>query len=180
MSIEWWCYLTISSSANLFSFSLQSFPASGFWVGPSHLVAKVLELLLQHQSFQWIFRVDFLLDWLVWSPYCPRDSQESSPAQFKSINSLALSFLYGTTLTSRHDYWKNQNFNYVDLCQQLQKECFQTHSVRPAFILISKPETLPPPQKKCPISLMDVFTKILNKTLANQIQWYIKSIIHHE
>ena len=30
------------------------------WVGPSHQVAKVLELQLQHQSFQWIFRVEFL------------------------------------------------------------------------------------------------------------------------
>ena len=29
-------------------------------VGPSHQVAKVLELQLQHRSFQWIFRVDFL------------------------------------------------------------------------------------------------------------------------
>jgi len=37
----------------------------------------------------------------------PRDSQESSPTpQFKSINSLALSFLYGPTLISIHDYWK--------------------------------------------------------------------------
>ena len=33
--------------------------------------------------------------------------QESSPTpQFKSINSLALSFLYSPTLTSIHDYWK--------------------------------------------------------------------------
>ena len=30
------------------------------WVGSLHQVAKVLELQLQHQSFQWIFRVDFL------------------------------------------------------------------------------------------------------------------------
>ena len=30
--------------------------------------------------FQWIFRVDFLYDWLVWSPFFPRNSQESSPA----------------------------------------------------------------------------------------------------
>ena len=29
------------------------------WVGSSHQVAKVLELQFQHQSFQWIFRVDF-------------------------------------------------------------------------------------------------------------------------
>ena len=33
-----------------------------------------------HQSFQWIVSVDFLYDWLVWSPCSPRDSQESSPA----------------------------------------------------------------------------------------------------
>ena len=50
------------------------------WVSSSHQVAKVLELQLHHQSFQWIFRVDFLWDWLVWSPCSPRDSQESSPA----------------------------------------------------------------------------------------------------
>ena len=30
------------------------------WVHSSHQVAKVLELQLQHQSFQWIFRTDFL------------------------------------------------------------------------------------------------------------------------
>ena len=34
------------------------------WVGSSHQVAKVLELQLQHQSFQWIFRTDsFRIDW---------------------------------------------------------------------------------------------------------------------
>ena len=47
-------------------------------------------------------------DGLVGSPCSPRDSQESSPApQFKSINSSSLSFLYGPTLTSIRDYWKN-------------------------------------------------------------------------
>ena len=49
------------------------------WVSSVHQVAKVLELQLQHQSFRCIFRVDFLLDWLVWSPHCPRNSWESSP-----------------------------------------------------------------------------------------------------
>ena len=59
---------------------LQSFPASGLlqWVSSLHQMAKVLELQLQHQSFQWIFRTDFLLDWLIWSSCSPRDSQESS------------------------------------------------------------------------------------------------------
>ena len=76
-------------------------------VSSSNQVTKVLELQLQHQSLQWIFRVDFLYDWLVWSPCCPRDSQESSPTlHFKSINSSALSLLYGPTLTFAHDYCK--------------------------------------------------------------------------
>ena len=71
------------------------------WVGFSHHVAKVLELQLQHQSFQWIFRVDFLQDWLIWSPCCPRDSQESAPAsQFESISSSALNLLYVFTFFS--------------------------------------------------------------------------------
>ena len=41
---------------------------------------------------------------MVGSPCCPRDSQESSPApQFESINSSALSLLYGPTLTFIYD-----------------------------------------------------------------------------
>ena len=55
----------------------------------------------------------------------PRDSQESSPTpQFKSINSSALSFVYGLTLTSIHDYWKNHSFDYMDLCQQSAVSAF--------------------------------------------------------
>ena len=35
------------------------------WVGSSQQVAKVLEFQLQHQSFQWIFRLDFFrIDWI--------------------------------------------------------------------------------------------------------------------
>ena len=70
------------------------------WVSSLHQVAKVWMLHFQHQSFQWIFRTDFLLDWLVLFTCSPRDSQESSTPQFKSINSSVLSFLYGPTLTS--------------------------------------------------------------------------------
>ena len=71
-----------------FAFSLSQHQGLFQWVGCSHQVAKVLEF--QHQSFQWIFRVDFLQDWLVWS-CSPRDSQESSAAsEFKSTNSSSL------------------------------------------------------------------------------------------
>ena len=98
-----WCHPTTSSSVIPFCSCLLSFPA--WWVSFSHQVAKVLEFQLQHQSFRWIFRTDFLEDGLVWSPCSPRDSQESSPTpQFKSINSSALSFLHSPTLTSVLDY----------------------------------------------------------------------------
>ena len=82
------------------------------WVNSSHQVAKVLEFQLQHQSFQWTSRTDLLQDGLIGSPFSPRDSQESSPTpQFKSINSLVLSFLYSLTLTSIHDQWKNHSLD---------------------------------------------------------------------
>ena len=38
------------------------------WISSLHQVAKALEFQLQHQSFQWIFRTDFLWDGLVWTP----------------------------------------------------------------------------------------------------------------
>ena len=51
--------------------------------------------------------------------YCPRDSHESSIApQFKSIDSLTLSFLYCPTLVPIHDHWKNHSFDCTDFCQQ--------------------------------------------------------------
>ena len=48
------------------------------WVSSSHQVDKVLEFQLQHQSFQWIFRTDFLYDGLNGTACSPRGSQESS------------------------------------------------------------------------------------------------------
>ena len=40
------------------------------------------------------------------------------------INSFALNFLYRPTLTSIHDYWKKQNFDQMDLCQQSNVSAF--------------------------------------------------------
>ena len=87
------------SSPSSPAFSLSQHQGLFQWVGSFHQTAKVLELQLQHQSFQSIFRVDFLWDGLVWFPSCPRDSQESSPEpQFESIDSSVLSLLYGAAL----------------------------------------------------------------------------------
>ena len=44
-----------------FAFNLSQHQDLFQWVGSLHLVAKLLELQLHYQSFQWIFRVDFSL-----------------------------------------------------------------------------------------------------------------------
>ena len=51
-------------------------------------------------------------------------SRVFSASQFKSINSSALSLLYGPILTSVHDYWKNHRFDYMDICQQSDVSAF--------------------------------------------------------
>ena len=118
VSTESWCRPTVSSSVAPVSSCLSFFLTSGSFP-MSWLFPSVLEFQLQHQSFQWTFRIDFLQDWLVWFPCSPRDSQEfSSEPQFKSINSSVFSLLYGPTLTSVHDHWKNHSFDHKDLCRQ--------------------------------------------------------------
>ena len=85
-----------------FSFYLSQYQDLFQWAESLPPVTKILEL--QCESFQCIFRVDFLWDWLDWSPCSPRDSQESYPApQFESIDSSSLSLIYGPTLTSVHN-----------------------------------------------------------------------------
>ena len=114
-----WCHPAVSSSDALFcsAFNLSQHQGLFQCVGSSRQLAKILEL--QHQSFQWVFRVDFLYDWLVWSPCSPRDSQESFPEpQFESINSSGLCLLYGPALTTIRDHWEDQSLDYTDLSPQ--------------------------------------------------------------
>ena len=74
--LHWWCHLTISSSATPFPPALSLSQHQGLfqWVSSLHQVAKVLEFQLQHQSFQRIFKAEFILDWLVCSPCSPKES----------------------------------------------------------------------------------------------------------
>ena len=111
--LSWWCHPTISSSGVPFSSHLQSFPALGsfpmiqfFASGGKNIGVSASASVLPMNIQDW-----FPLRWTCWI-FCPRDSQESSPRpQFKSINSLVLSFLYSPTLTTMHDYWKNHSFD---------------------------------------------------------------------
>ena len=86
------------------------------WVSSSHEVAKVLELQLQHHSFQRNSRVDLLQNGLFGSPCSPRDSQESSPTpQFLLKNSetcisfiTTLLFFYCLSFLSTSPHFLNQ------------------------------------------------------------------------
>ena len=90
------------------------FPSPPAFTLPHHqgILQWISSCQLHHQCFQWLFRPDFLYDWLVWSPCCSRDCHESSPTpQFKGVSSLALSLVYGPTLISVYDYWKNHSLD---------------------------------------------------------------------
>ena len=86
----------------------ESFPMSQLftWGGQSTGVSALASFLPNKSQ------ADLLQNGLVGYPCSPRDSQESSLApQFKSINSLVLSFLHSPTLTSIHDHWKNHSLD---------------------------------------------------------------------
>ena len=109
-----WCHPTISSSVFPFSSCFQSFPASGsfqmsqlFASGGQSTGVSASASVLPMNIQDW-----FPLGWTGWISLQSKDSQESSPTpQFKSINSLVLSFIYSPTLISIHDYWKNHGFD---------------------------------------------------------------------
>ena len=86
------------SSVIPFSSCLQSFPASGSFPMNQFFTSG-------GQSIKVSASASVL-------PMNIQDSQESSPTpQFKSINSSVFSFLHSPTLTSIHDYWKNQSLD---------------------------------------------------------------------
>ena len=81
-----------------------------------------------------------LFPWrLVWSPCCPRDFQESSPAlQFEGINSLVLYLLYSPALTIICDHREDHSLDYIELCQQSNVSAFSTLS---SFVIAFLPRS---------------------------------------
>ena len=68
--------------------------------------------------------ISFRIDWLDLHAVQRTLKEPFSAPQFESINSMALSFLYSPILTSVHDHWKNDSFDYMDLCQQSDTSTF--------------------------------------------------------
>ena len=104
-----WCHPTSSSFVIPFSSRLQSFPVSGsfpvsqfFASGGQSIGASASVLPVNTQDWS-------PSEWTGWISLQSKGlSRVFSTPQFKSIHSSTLIFLYSPTLTSIHDYWKNQ------------------------------------------------------------------------
>ena len=110
----WWCHRTISSFVTPFSYRLQSFPASRsflmsqFFASSGQSIGSFCFSISPSNEYSGL--ISFRMDWF--DLLAIQGTLKSSPTpQFKSINSSALSFLYGPTFTSIHDHWKNHSLD---------------------------------------------------------------------
>ena len=74
--LHWWCHPTISSSVNLYTFSLSQHQGLFEWISSLHQMAKVLEFQLQHQAIYTL------------------QKNPPTPKSFSSITSLLNGFLF--------------------------------------------------------------------------------------
>ena len=100
------------SSPSPHAFNLSHHQGLFKWVSSSNQVAKVgvsaSTSVLPMNIQDWL-----PLGWTGWISLQSKGLSRvcCNTTQFKSINSLALSFLYSPTLTSIHDCWKNHSFD---------------------------------------------------------------------
>ena len=115
--LSWWCHPTISSSVASFSSSLQSFPASGsfpmsqfFTLGGQSIGASASASVLPMNIQDWfLLRLTYLIS-----------------LHFNGLSRVFsnTTVLYGPSLTSVHDYWKNHSFDYMHLSRQSNLSAF--------------------------------------------------------
>ena len=126
-SLSRWLHPAISFSVTPFFSCPQFSPASGFFPMSLSLGIK----WPKYWSFS--FRSVLSMNIQGWFPLgltalisllSKGLSRVFSSTQFESINSSLLSFFYGPTLTSTHDYWKHHSFDYMDKVMAKWCLCF--------------------------------------------------------
>ena len=88
-----WCHPNISFSVILSppAFNLSQTQGIFQWLSSTYQVAKVLEFQLQHQCFQWIFKlISFRIDWFI------------------SLQSKRLSRVFSNTTVQKHQLFSTQ------------------------------------------------------------------------
>ena len=125
--LSWWCHPTISSSVIPFSSCLLSFPASEFFPVSQFFTSGGQSIGTSASDLPVNIQDCFLLGWsgLIFLQSKGLSKESSPTPQFRSINSLVLSLLYGPTLRSIHDYWENHSFDYINLCWQSNVSAFK-------------------------------------------------------
>ena len=111
---------------------------------------KVFSNHISDHSFQWIFRDSFFWGWLVWSPCCPRNFQEFSPALQHS--SLKVSVLWNSAFfiwSNSHSHMLNTGKiialtiqNFVRKVMSLPSNMLSRFLPRSKCLLISWPHSL--------------------------------------
>jgi len=87
------------------------------WVSSLYQVVKVLEL--QRQSFQWIFRIFFKIEWFdltVQGTLLEHHNMKASILWCSAFFTVQLTFVY--------DYQENHSFDYTDFCWQSDISAF--------------------------------------------------------
>ena len=124
--LNWWCCPIISSSATRSSPALSLFHYEGQpqWVGFWYLVAKVAPSA-SVLSMNILGLISFSIDWF---DLLAVQGTLKSLLQHHSLATSILRhsafFMYGPTLTSIHDYWKDHSFDSTDLCWQSDVSAF--------------------------------------------------------
>jgi len=99
--MNWWCHPTISSSVapSPSAFNLSQHQGLFNWFSSFHQVAKVLELQLQHQSFQMNIQDYFPLGWNDWI----------------SLLSKGLLRVFSNTTVQKHQFFSSSTFFMIQL-----------------------------------------------------------------
>ena len=122
-----WSHLTVPSSAAPFSFCLLwsfpvslSFPVCQLFKSSGPSIRASVSATVFPVNGQGLFPLG-LTDLISLQS---RGLSRVFSSTFKSISFSARHLLYGPTVTSIHDYWKNHNFDWTGLCQQSDVPAF--------------------------------------------------------
>ena len=124
--LKWWCYITISSSVAPFLLLPSIFPSIRVFSKESALCIRWPKYwsFSISPSNEYSGLISFKMHWLGLLALQGTLKSLLQHHNFKSIHSLVLNPLYGSTLTSTYDYCKNHRFNYTDLCWQSDVSAF--------------------------------------------------------
>ena len=117
-----WCHPTISSSASHFSppvLNLSQHQGLFQWVSSLHQVAKVFGASTSASFLPMNIQAWFSLQLTVLISFQSKEvSRVFSSTTIQKYPFFSIQLLYGPTLTSLCDYWKNHSVDYTHLCEQ--------------------------------------------------------------